>query len=116
MKKVIVFISEIVADLTLIPFFFIKIFHDVGVFPSEGTETYKKDFYYSILDNLKAIDYGCLVYVGIAFIATSIFLSAISIISKENKNLRFVAHIFFGVALVFFFALLNVSSIVARGY
>lgn len=117
MKKSIIFISEIVVDVSLIPFFFIKLFREVGHFPAEGSsDIYEKIFYFSILDNLKAIDYETLVYVGIALILASVFLSSISIISKENKNLRLVAHIFFGFSLILFFILLALASTVARGY
>ncbi len=51
MKNKLAAIGQMLINIALAPMYFIKFFHEVGVFPGEASNgsfiTYRRDFYYS---------------------------------------------------------------------
>lgn len=110
MKKLMRPIVQIVLNILFIPTYFIKFFHDIGVFPN-GT----KDYYYSPIDNLKSLDLIFLAYLSFVLIFGSFTLSIIEL-KVKNKKLALVSKILFALSILVFVTAIIISSTVCRGY
>lgn len=118
MKKVFVIIIDLISNLCLIPLFFLKIIHEVAAISGKDVNgnliTYKQDYYYSIIDNLK---YDSMLFINISFslILLSIFLSILSLFFKK-KTLIIICHIVSILSLLFFLFLYFLARLNARVY
>ena len=105
---------KIFISISLIPLWFIKLFHGVGHLPSQSGEIVRVDFYHSMIENLS--EYPCLPYISIALLALSAALSIVELIFKKNRWVRLAALVAFVAALLTFITLFFRASSVARGY
>ena len=104
MKKVLVYVLEgIKACLNALmgALCFVKIEHDVAVYPADGGGTERADYYYSIYDKL---------YIALAVMAASVVLSVVACVAKDNLKIRIASHIIFVVSALFFVVLLIYST------
>lgn len=118
-KKIAVILTEIILSLSIIPLWFIKFFHEVGHFPSNPDKPYEivaHHYYYSVLDNLSALDCGYLIYISFVLIIATVTLSLLCLKFKRNKPLFIASLILFGVTILSFTVFLFWASTVARGY
>lgn len=123
MKRKTAFIVEIIKifiNCISIPLFFIKFFCDEAVLPGfneNGEEIINRVYYYySIFDKISRESMAFLLWGAIAIIIASITLSVLSMIIKENKAIKIISHIVFGVAIVLFFVLLFIAGSIRYGY
>ncbi len=107
-------------NIILTPVFFLKIFHDVGVLPKHDINgnfigTTKTHYYYTPLENLKALECEYLLWVCVAFIVLSLTVFLFSFIKKERwlKTLSLIISVFTTLMLL---CVITFSSTVARGY
>ncbi len=118
MKKIFVILIDFISNLCLIPLFFLKIIHEVSVISGKDGNgnliTYRQDYYYSIIDNLK---YDSMYFINISFalILLSIFFSILSLFFK-NKTLIIISHIVSLISLIFFLFLYFLARLNARVY
>lgn len=111
-------VIEIVINLSLLPLFHVKFFHEVAILPwvdeNGNMITEKFDYYYSIVDNLKYDPIGW-VWISEALIVTSVFYCVLSFFIKR-KNIKVASHIFAVSSIVFFLLVLFLASSVRRRY
>lgn len=111
-------IVEIVLNIILLPFFGVKIFHEVAVLPGYTEEgqfiTQRFDYYYSIIDNLKP-DSLYLIHLSGIVIIVSILISIVSLF-LQNKKLRMASHIVFCCSIAIFLIVLFIASTYFRCY
>ncbi len=111
-------IIEILINISLLPLFNIKLFHEVAVLPSideNGNMITKKFYYYySIIDNLKydPVDW---IRISVALIIMSIIYCILSFFIK-HKNMKIASHIFAICSILFFLLVLFLASLVRRNY
>lgn len=105
---------KIFISLSLIPLWFVKLFHGVGHLTNQSGEIVRVDFYHSMIENLS--EYPYLSYISIALLVLSAALSIVELRFKENKAVRLASIIAFSVALLTFTLLFFLASSVGRGY
>lgn len=113
MKKVLVYVLEgIKACLNALmgALCFVKIEHDVAVYPAAGGGTRRADYYYSIYDKLSGKNLQFAVYIALAVMAASVVLSVVACVAKDNLKIRIASHIMFVVSALFFVVLLIYST------
>lgn len=120
MKKYIFPIIKIITNLATIPLFFIKFYHEIAVLPiydefGEFT-TSKNDLYYSPLDNLIKLDLSILMYISISITVASIVLTIVSLVKRNNKNIKIADNAVYIISICFFLVVLFLSSTVSRDY
>ncbi len=114
----IVSIMEILINISLLPLFYVKLFHEVSVLP--GTDengnmiTQRFDHYYSIIDNLKYDPMGW-IKISVALIIVSIIYCILSFFIK-HKNMKITSHIFAVCSILFFLLVLFLAYLVRRDY
>ncbi len=111
-------IIEIFINLSLLPLFHVKLFHEVSVIPGMDAEgnmvTIRGDHYYSIVDNLKYDPIGW-IWISVALICIAILYCILSFFIK-HKNMKVASHIFAICSIVFFLLVLFLASLVRRDY
>ena len=116
MKKWIECVGKIVLSLALIPLWFVKFFHDVGVLPNEDGGVSRVDYYYTVFENLQATDFSFLFYLSLAMSIAALIFAILSWEFLKNKKIIFTSR-FLVVALVGVFLIsVLVASTVSRGY
>lgn len=113
MKKTMIAL-KIFISISLIPLWFIKLFHGVGHLPSQSGEIVRVDFYHSMIENLS--EYPYLIYISIALLVLSAALSIVELIFKKNRWVRLAALVAFVAAVLTFITLFFLASSVGRGY
>ena len=118
LKSKIITIVEIFINLSLLPLFHVKFFHEVSVIPGMDAEgnmvTIRGDHYYSIIDNLKYDPMGW-IWISVALIGISVLYCILSFFIK-HKNMKVASHIFAICSIVFFLLVLFLASLVRRDY
>lgn len=115
MKKIVGNCIGVILSLALLPCHFIKWFHEVGVLPSLDGGVVRHHYYYSMADNLRALDKGWMLGVSIALLGVSALALLVPLCCKDKKW-RWIGWIIFCISVAFFLCALVVSSTVARGY
>ena len=105
---------KIFISISLIPLWFVKLFHGVGHLPNQSGEIVRVDFYHSMIENLS--EYPYLSYISIALLVLSAALSIVELRFKKIKAIRLASVITFSVALLTFIFLFVLASSVGRGY
>jgi len=95
---------------------FIKIDHDVAVLPSFDGGTVRIDHWYSIYDKLLRENLQGLIYFALTVTATSVLLSIIALIAKDNRKLRIASHAVFAASAIFFLLLLFYTAQIQYSY
>lgn len=96
MKNRLLNIVKIILSAITFPLWFVKIFTDIGHLPDQETgEIIKVVFRHSMYENICAI-HPIFAYITMAIIIASIVLNAVEI-KFDNKNLRIIGNIVFGV-------------------
>lgn len=119
MKKILD-ISKIVLVAFFYPLFFLKLDHEVGVYPDGHGNIVKHHHYFSIIDNLKMVFSNRETATIMTILAFVVF--AISIVTGildlffRNKILKLISTIFFIISVVFGATLIILSSTVNRVY
>ncbi len=120
MKNRMVPIALLIANLIYIPLYYVKIFHEVGVFEgidASGNYIYdRRDFYYSAYQNLTAGGYTGWLYFSYVILALAVITSVAYIIFPERRAAKVVCYIFSMCLMITFIVILLLASTVWRAY
>ncbi len=116
MKRKIIAILQIVANLICAPLYFLKLFVGVGHLPDQNGNIVETHFYHTPYENLTDMSASWLLYISLAMIAVSITLSVLGLIKSENKKLKNTSFIVSVCSVVFAAIVILIASTVARGY
>jgi hypothetical protein len=109
---------EILINSLLLFIFDKKIFHEIAVRPVESLDgsftTVRRDFYYSIIDNLK-YDSMQLVNFSAALLIASIITSGVSLVFNTKIMTR-ISHTVFFISFFVFASVFYLASMVKRDY
>ncbi len=110
-------ISKIVLSLATIPLWFIEMLFDVGALPDRYTgKIVEVIFWHSMFENFDRVIQPCIPYVSIAIAVISAIINAFALKYRDNKRLKTVANVSFGIAIGFFLILLFLASKVSYMY
>ncbi len=120
MKNRLIPLVQILLNIAMVPFYFINLFHESGVFEgidSAGNFIYQhRDFYYSAYKNLNAGGYSHLLYFSLAMIVLSVVASLLYMILNRKRSLRLISFAWSAASLLTFIFSMLLASTVTRAY
>ena len=119
-KVLITEILNIIVNCTVLPLYFIKIFHDVAVHPGfdeDGNQIVGRfDHYYSIYYKLDRENLAFILWAAVVISAVSVLSSVLTIVVKDNKILKVASRILFAISVISFLVLLFISLQIRYDY
>ncbi len=120
MKNRLIPIVLLICNLTYISLYYIKIFHEVGVFEgldASGSYIYdRRDFYYSTYQNLTAGGYTGWLYFSFVILALAVIATVAYIIFPGRKTAKAVSYTFSMCLMIAFIVSLFLAATVHRAY
>ncbi len=84
-SKTVWFVSQIIGTCIMIPMYFVKLMHEVGILPTEDGGTIEAHYYYSIYDKLGRDSYAVWIMIAIAVASIALYIISIARGGKFNK-------------------------------
>ncbi len=117
MKKTVLTVGKILLSIATIPMWFVKIFVDIGCFPSQSTGKIVEVIYrYNMYENICVVAHPIYMYIFMAVAVISAILNMLALKYPDSKRMKVAANIVFGVTIGLFIILLLLASTVNRKY